>query len=116
MNFSDEYRVQGIFGVLHSLLIVGGCLFTGVILKARGYPDDFTELPLQLAFVRNWGFLLILIPLSWAVLTIWLERSQASWFSKRWTVLTGIGVGIVLGWYVLASMARAGSSIIQHVG
>ena len=94
---------------------MGGCLFTGVILKARGYPDEFTELPLQLAFVRNWGFLLILIPLGWVALTIWLERTQASWFSKRWTLMTGIGLGIALGCYVFASMARAGSSIIQHM-
>ncbi|MFC7339580.1 hypothetical protein ACFQY0_20490 [Haloferula chungangensis] len=116
MTFSSEYRVQGILGLLQALLIVGGCLFTGVILKARGYPAEFSELPTQLAFVRNWGFLLILIPLGWVILTIWLERHQAAWFSKRWTVATGVGVGLALGWYVLASMARAGSSILQHVG
>ncbi|MBB5352064.1 hypothetical protein HNR46_002305 [Haloferula luteola] len=116
MNFSAEYRIQGILGSLHAPLIVGGCLSTGAILKVRGYPDEFTELPLRLAFVRNWGFLLILIPLGWVVLTIWLERHQAIWFSKRWTVATGIAVGGMMGWYLLGTLVLAGSSIIQKLG
>lgn len=85
----------------------------GMALKVQGYPDTFTVLPLEIAFVRNWGFLLILIPLAWVIITIWLERHRAEWFSKRWTIASGIGVGVALGWYLLGTMARAGSSLIN---
>ena len=110
---TDEYRIQGIFGALHSALIVGGCMMVATVLKVRGYPEKFTELSFQVAFVRNWGFLLILIPLAWVIITIWMERHRAAWFSKRWTIASGVGVGVALGWYLLGTMARAGSVLIN---
>lgn len=115
MKQHGEYRSQGILAALQSLVIVGGCLFTATILKFMGYPDRFSELPMQLAFVRNWGFLLILIPLIWVCSTIWFERHRSEWFSKRWTVATGIGLLLALGGYMLISMGRAGSSLIQTI-
>lgn len=116
MKLHSEYQAQGILAVLQSVLVIVGCLMTAALLKARGYPDRFADLPFQLALVRNWGFTLNLIPLGWVMMTIWLERNHRGWFSKRWTVLTGIGLGIALGWYFLVTMARAGSSTIQYGG
>ena len=113
MNRYSEFKIQGIFAAFQSLLIVSGCLFVGTIIKAMGYPDRFTELPMKLAFIRNWGFLLITLPLSWVIVTIWLERSHYEWFSKRWTVATGVGLTFFLGWYLLGAAARAGTSLIQ---
>jgi hypothetical protein len=113
MSRYSEFKIQGVFAAFQSLLIVGGCLFIGTILKAMGYPDRFTELPMNLAFIRNWGFLLIALPLSWVIVTIWLERCHYAWFSKRWTVATGVGLTVLLGWYLLVALMRAGSSLIQ---
>ena len=70
MIFAEEYRLQGILGLLQSVLIVAGCMGVGVALKVRGYPDAFSEIPGHLFFVRNWGFLLILLPLMWSLGTI----------------------------------------------
>ena len=112
MSFSNEYRVQSVLALLQAGVIVGGCLFTGTILKARGYPDQFTEIPFLLLFVRNWGFLLILIPLVWAVLTIRMEQ-RSEWFSRRWTAISGFALLAALVWFVLLAMARAGSSLIS---
>lgn len=116
MIFADEYRIQGVIGALLAGMIIAGSLMVGLVLKARGYPDEFTEIPLQLLFIRNWGFTMILIPLSWVILTIWLERNNIEWFSKRWTIFTGIGLGCIIFWYLFISIARAGSSLIQHAG
>ena len=113
MKRYGEYTVQGILACLQSLVIIGGCLFTAVALKVRGYPDKFTELPLWLAFVRNWGFLLILIPLAWVCSTIWLERNRSDEFSKRWTIVTGIVVAVALGIFLFACISSAGSSLIK---
>ncbi len=113
MTRYSEFKIQGVFAAFQSLLIVSGCLFIGTILKAFGYPDRFTELPMNLAFIRNWGFLLISLPFSWVVVTIWLERTHGDWFSKRWTVVTGVGLTALLGWYLLAALGRAEGFIIR---
>ena len=113
MSRYSQYKIQGIFAVFQSLLIVSGCLFIGTILKAMGYPDRFTELPMNLAFIRNWGFLLIALPLFWVIATIWLECCHYNWFSKRWTVATGLILTIILGWYLLSSLTQVGFSRIQ---
>jgi hypothetical protein len=109
----SEFKIQGVFAAFQSLLIVGGCLFIGTILKAMGYPERFTELSVNLAFIRNWGFLLIVLPLSWVMVTIWLERCHYEWFSKRWTVATGVGLTMLLGWYIFTNLLQAGSSVFQ---
>jgi len=115
MNTYREFKIQGILAAMQSVLIVGGCMMTGTMLKAMGYPERFTELPIQMLFIRNWGFLMILVPLAWVIATIWLERNQAAWFTKRWTVGTGIAVLFCLGWYLIGSVGRAGTTIIQSV-
>lgn len=110
-----EFKVQAVFAALQSGMIVAGSLLIAVILKARGYPDRFSELPPVLGFVRNWGFLLIVIPAVWAAVTIWLERHRPHLFSKSWTVATGVAVWLCLAWLLLAALLRAGSSLIQAV-
>ncbi|MEK7948864.1 hypothetical protein [Luteolibacter soli] len=115
MNFAGEFRVQAVLAALQSGIVIAGSLLTATILKARGYPETFSVLPLKLSFVRNWGFLLILLPLVWALATIWLERRQPDWFSKRWTVGTGVLLAAWLGWFLFTAMARAGSSLIQVI-
>ena len=115
MSTYREFAIQGILAAMQSVLIVCGCMMTVAMLKAMGYPERFTELPVKMLFIRNWGFLMILNPLAWVIVTIWLERNQAAWFSKRWTVGTGIAVFLCLGWYLIGSVGQAGSRIIQSV-
>jgi hypothetical protein len=61
MILRDEYRIQGVIAAMQSGIIITGSLIVGVTLKVRGYPDEFKDIPLQLLFIRNWGFTLILI-------------------------------------------------------
>lgn len=106
-----EYRTQTILGLFQAGAIIFGCLLTGVILKARGYPDQFHDLPFLLLFIRNWGFLLISIPLAWAAATIWLERTDDC--SKRWTLASGLCLFALLVFFMIGIVGRAGSSLIS---
>lgn len=106
MRIHDEYRLQTILTLIQAGVIVFGSLFVGVILKATGYPDHFQKIPLILLFVRNWGFLLILIPLAWAMGSIWLER-HFNGYSKRWSMVSGLCLLAALIWFLLKTLARA---------
>jgi len=114
MTIVREYALQSIFAVLHSAVIVGGSMFTATIMKVRGYaPENAADWHWQLVFVRNWGFTLILIPAAWVIATLWLERHQAEWFSKRWTIVSGIVLLCGLAFFLARTTVRAGSSIIS---
>lgn len=109
---SDEYRLQTMFALLQSGVILFGSLLTGVILKGMGYPDKFQEIAFSLWFVRNWGFLLILIPLAWAAGSIWMEKNQA-WFTKRWSLVSGLSLFVGLIYFMTWIVGRAGSGLIH---
>jgi hypothetical protein len=112
-----EFVTQSVFAVLQSALIVGGSLTTAALMKARGYPDSNQFWHPWALFIRNWGFLLILIPGAWVVVTIWLERNRGSDFSTRWTVITGLIVFAGLGWLMTISVfyGSGAGRLIQSV-
>ncbi len=99
-----EFVIQSVFAVLHSALIIGGSITTAALMKARGYPDPNQFWHPWALFVRNWGFLLILISGVWVVGTIWLERNRSSDFSSRWTIVTGLLVFAGLVWLMTLSV------------
>jgi len=110
-----EYRIQSVFALLASVLIMGGSLMTGVIMKARGFPD-VNELwhPLAL-FVRNWGFLFIGFPIIWVIISISLENNPEVDFTKKWTIISGF---VLLGFlaclmFVTVILASGGGNLIK---
>ena len=106
----NSYRIQTILGLIQAGIIVFGSLLTGVMLKAVGYPDRFQQLPFKLLFVRNWGFLLIVIPLIWAIGTIWTERNQ-HWHTKRWTMASGLCLAAWLVHWMFRVIGRVASFV-----
>jgi hypothetical protein len=116
-NSIHEFMTQSIFAVLQSALIIGGSLTTGVLMKARGFADPNQFGHPWAVFVRNWAFLLILIPGAWVVATIWLERNRGSDFSTRWTVVTGLLVVVGLGGLMTFSvlLGSGAGTLIQSV-
>ena len=90
MPIVREYAMQSIFAAAQSVVIVAGSMFTATVLKVRGFPEARSEWPMLAVFVREWGFTLMLIPAAWVLGTIWLERHRADWFTKRWTILSGV--------------------------
>ena len=63
----SEYRTQTYFAVIQAAIIIFGGLVIAMILKDKGDPDRFRHLPFRLALVRNWGVLLLVIPLTWSL-------------------------------------------------
>lgn len=112
MRLHGEYRMQTIFILLQAGVIVLGSLLTGAMLKARGYTDHLYELPFLVLFVRNWGFMLILISLAWACGSIWMDR-HLEWYTKRWTLVSGLCLLASLTWFLVWVLARAGSTLIS---
>jgi len=108
---------QSVLAVLQSALIVGGSLTTATLMKARGYPDSSQYWHPWALFVRNWGFLLILIPAIWVVGTIWLERNRSLDFSTRGTVVTGMLVFAGLGLLMVISilLGSGAGTLIQII-
>lgn len=115
MNRWQEYRIQSVFVALHATLIVGGWLATATMMRAAGYPDEnLVWRPLSL-FVRNWGFVLILLPGIWAAGSIWLENHRAELFSKRWTIVSGVALFAALAWILLAAVVGGFSMPLLQV-
>ena len=115
MPIVREYALQSIFFLVHSMVVMGGSMFTATVLKVRGYPEARAEWPWLPVFVRNWGFFLILIPAAWVLATIWLERHRPDWFTKRDTILTGVLLLAGLAYFMLRVIMRMSGSIIQVV-
>lgn len=90
---------------------------TAALMKARGFPDSnqFWH-PLAL-FVREWGFLFILIPGLWVAGTVWLESNPRFDFTSRWTMVTGVLVFVGLAWLMFVSviLGSGAGRIIQSV-
>lgn len=107
MNPFRQYTAQSVLVVLQSALIIGGSLTTASLMKLRGYPDprQFWH-PLTL-FVREWGFLLILIPGLWVCWTIWCEHQREYSFSKRSTIGTGLLLLALLAFFFFMSFMLA---------
>jgi len=112
MRIHDEYRMQTVLALLQAGTVVFGSFLVGLVLKSMGYAERFDELPLLYRFIRNWGFMLILIPLAWTVATIWMERHEA-WFSKRWTLVSGLALLGALAFWMVILAAKAGSTLIS---
>ena len=113
MSLVEQHRTQTILGLIHVGIILFGSIGVGVILKAMGYSDGQEMAPL-VGFVRNWGFILILIPVFWVLATIWMELHH-SWHSKRVTLVSGVLLLAGLIWFFVLMAARA-SSVLVHMG
>lgn len=109
-SWADEYRSQTVLGLLQSAVVVAGSLFVGVVVKVI-HDGSIDGLPLVVRFVRNAGFLLLIIPLAWTYATVRMERDE-SWFTRRHTIVSGLA--LLGGWIVffLLVAGRAGSSLL----
>ena len=104
MYYLYEHRSQTILGLLQIGFIVGGSLF----IRALTTSFDSTEqdTPILLYFIRNWGFLLTVIPMTWVLITVWVERNRSG-YAKRYTLLSGICLTILLCWFLYEMTMKA---------
>ena len=94
----SEYKPYSIIGTLIALLVVSGTLLTTVTLKALGYPDidRYRWNPVSI-WIREHGFLILIIPLIWIACVIaYVHKSQ-----KRESRL----IAMISGLIILGSLA-----------
>jgi hypothetical protein len=113
MRYVEQHRTQTILALFHVGTILVGSIAIGLILKAFGYTDG-QEMSWIVVFVRNWGFVLTLIPVFWVLSTIWMELHH-SWHSRRVTLVSGVLLWAALIWFFILMAARA-SSILFRMG
>ncbi|MEM1082797.1 MAG: hypothetical protein AAGI48_01635 [Verrucomicrobiota bacterium] len=113
MILSDEFRTQAIIAALQCTLIIAGSMMVATMMKSMGYPEASYDSRPLLLFIRSWGFLLILIPLAWVLITIYLERRSSEGFTKRWTIASGVFLFILLLGFFMGAVGQAGSRLIQ---
>ena len=103
MNGFREYAVQSALAALQCAVIQIGTLISTILLRSAGYPDPAVDWPWLPVMIREWGPLAFAIPGVWVIATILLERRDAGAFTKRWTVVSGLVVALLLvAVYVLA--------------
>lgn len=107
-----DYTIQSVFVTLHAAVIIGGSMCTATTLKVMGRSDVGPQDNFGFWFVRNWGFLIVVIPLAWAITTIYLERLNNEWSSKRFTVITGLLLLVGLAVFFFSITVHAGTSMI----
>ena len=79
--------------LLQCLVVVIAVLTTCGLLKLNAYDPD-SEIrwnPVAVA-IRNYGFLLLLVPAVWAAASFALERSAVHRWSPSWTLVSGLMV------------------------
>jgi len=81
--------------VMQVFLIFGGVASVCAMMKVWGYPDPEIRWNPAAIAIRDWGLLLLLIPMVWAPLAIHWENRSEGW-TLRWTVVSGFGLLILL--------------------
>lgn len=97
--------------LFHVGTIMVGSIGIGLILKGFGYSDEQAMSGIVI-FVRNWGFVLTLIPFFWVLFTIWMELHYC-WHSKRVTFVSGILLWAALIWFYILMAGRASSILYR---
>jgi hypothetical protein len=112
-----EYRPQTYICAVQTLVVIAGTLILGAVVK--GLDDMLTPdvVPDPLRYLRplgRYGWILVLVPIAWVVLTIWGERSDLWWATNAFTV--GSGLIILLGIVALFGWAGLSASSIVSGG
>ena len=108
-----SYRAISIIALIQVGVITGGTLFVTVMLKAHGYgsievPNAFFN-P-RAVFVRHSGYVLLLLPIGWALVAAFIARTSATPWALRGVLLLGIGA-IVLGICAYAMLGFAPTTL-----
>lgn len=102
-----EHRIQSVIAAFQCVTVISGSIAVASMLKAAGYPharDSWPDLPV---FIRDWGLMLLCVPLAWAFLTIWLERRDDYECPKAFVVISGLLLLAFLFCFFLIASAKA---------
>jgi hypothetical protein len=87
---THELHVSARLALFQILAVILGVVMTRVAFLGHGYPDSNLDWDTWALLVRNHGFFLLLIPMLWICITLYLENYGTGRWSRRWTICTGI--------------------------
>ena len=105
MIVPTQHRIQTIMVALHvMIIIVGMCILSALedLLK----DCEGARWPGMVRAISRGGLGMLLIPVAWAGLTIYLERMDTGWYRRSWTLLSGITIWLGLAWLFLACIGE----------
>ncbi|RYD41260.1 MAG: hypothetical protein EOP85_12970 [Verrucomicrobiaceae bacterium] len=91
--------------LLQMMFVVVGVLMTRFTLSASGHPAENVAWNPVSVFIRNHGYLLLLLPLTWSITALWMERETLPW-PRALTIVSGVAPLTLLGflfWHGAAS-------------
>jgi hypothetical protein len=110
-----EYRNQTYIGAVQLLAVLAGSLILRATVK--GLDESFSpyvDVEDPFTFLRplgQYGWILVLIPISWVFLTIYGEQSDIWWSTKSLTIVSGVmillGIVTLFGWAVWSAASIA---------
>lgn len=107
MKMMNQTSAISRLALLQCLVVVIGVLTTCAMLKLYAY-DPNTSIrwnPLAVS-VRNFGYLLLMIPAIWTAACIVMERRESSHWNRTWSMVSGVLVTAVLAgllWWTTAT-------------
>lgn len=86
--------------------VIIGVFMTRAAFTMAGYPESNLDWNGLSLLVRNYGFTLLLIPVAWTIAAIYLENDSAGWWSRHWTLTTGIMILAAITIFLLWSYSN----------
>lgn len=70
--------------------VIIGVFMTRMAFALNGYPTEELEWNYKALLVRNWGFLVLMVPAFWTWFVIRAENKSSGIWSRRWTIISGL--------------------------
>lgn len=88
-------RTTTILALVQTLLVVAGFLGLGIVLKMAGWPhDDTVEWRPFAVFLRQHGFVLLVLPVLWTIYGVSAERVDRGVLSYRAACIVGVCIAV----------------------
>jgi hypothetical protein len=99
-----EVHVSVRLAVFQMMVVILGVFMTRAMFMGAGYPEvplDWNDVAM---LVRNHGY--VLVPVAWAAAALYFENYGTGFWSRRWTLGSGLALLVGLGFLFLWTCAN----------
>jgi hypothetical protein len=96
-----EVHVSVRLALFQVILVILGVIMTRAMFMGTGYPDGDLAWNGVALLIRNHGYLLLLVPVAWTAATMYYENYGTGFWSRRWTVASGVALLVGLAFFFL---------------
>ena len=101
-----EVHVSVRLAVFQMMVVILGVFMTRAMFMGSGYPEAAVDWNDVAMLVRNHGYVLLLVPAGWAAATMYFENYGTGFWSRRWTLGSGLALLVGLGFLFLWTCAN----------